>query len=65
MNPAFQPVVGGLSNLEVSWNDAERVIWRGWRQDDEGERSPVLVIAPAAERPAPIILDRPAREYEL
>ena len=47
------------------WEDGERVFCRGWRLGDDGNRSAVLVVLPAAEHPSPIILDRLAHEYGL
>ena len=52
-------------SFQVLWEDGDRVFRRGWRRGDHGERSPVLVVTPAAEHPSPSLLDRLAREYEL
>ena len=38
---------------QVLWEDGERVFCRGWRPDDDGGRSAVLVVLPAAEHPSP------------
>ena len=65
MNPSFQFDADGLSDLQVLWEDGERVFCRGWRADGDGGRSAVLAVLPAAERPPPAILDRLAHEYEL
>jgi hypothetical protein len=65
LNPVTQRVIGELSDLEVVSNDADCILWRGWRTGDEGARSPVLVVSPAAERPTSTTLDRLAHEYEL
>ncbi|HEY1942940.1 MAG TPA: AAA family ATPase [Roseiarcus sp.] len=50
---------------DVVWEDGDRVFRRGWRLGDDGKRSAVLVVTPAAEHPSPSILDRLAHEYEL
>jgi serine/threonine protein kinase len=43
----------------------ETVMCRGSRVGDDGERSAVLVVLPAAEPPSPSSLDRLAHEYRL
>jgi len=53
------------SDLEILWEDGERVLCRGWRTDSDRGRRPVLAVLPAGERPQPAILDRLAHEYEL
>src|SRR5471032_2713824 len=55
---------GGESNLQVLWEDGERVFCRRERQAD-GYRATVLVVLPAAEHPTPATLDRLAHEYGL
>jgi PAS domain S-box-containing protein len=50
---------------QVLWEDAERVFRRGWRPDDEGNRSAVLIVLPAAGQPSRSSLDRLTHEYEL
>ena len=52
-------------SFSVTWEDGDRVFRRGWRPDDNGDRSPALVVTPAAEHPSPSLLDRLAHEYEL
>ena len=47
------------------WQDGERVLRRGWRLDDNGNRLAVLLVAPAADHPSPSRLDRLTHEYEL
>src|SRR6195256_851594 len=64
MNPTSWYGVGGESNLQVLWEDGERVFCRGESHAD-GYRAAVLAVRPAAEHPAPAILDGLAREYEL
>ena len=49
----------------VLWEDGERVFRRGWRPDDRGGRSPVLIVLPAAEHPSRSSLDRLSHEYAL
>src|SRR6516165_2216006 len=52
-------------NSQVLWEDGERVVCRGWRIGDDGNRSAVLVVTPAAEHPSRASLDRLAHEYAL
>jgi len=65
VNPSFQFDADGLSDLQVLWEDGDRVFCWGWRADGEGGRSGVLAVLPAAERPLPAALDRLAHEHEL
>ena len=37
---------------QVLWEDGERVLSRGWRLDDNGNRLTVLLVAAAADRPS-------------
>src|ERR1700704_1531909 len=64
MNPTSWFGVDGDSNLQVLWEDGERVFRRGESHAD-GYRAAVLAVLPAAEHPAPATLDRLAREYGL
>src|SRR5215470_11912169 len=50
---------------QLLWEDGERVVRRGWRQDDNGNRRAVLMVVPAAEHPSRSSIDRLAHEYEL
>ena len=61
MNPSFQFDADGVSL--VLWEDGDRVFRR--RLGDDGKRSAVLVVTPAAEHPSPSILDRLTHEYGL
>ena len=67
MNLSFQLDADGPSDLQVLWEDGERVFCRGWRVDGDGDggRSAVLAVLPAAERPPSAALNRLAHEYEL
>jgi serine/threonine protein kinase len=47
------------------WRDDERVFCRGWRLGEDGSRSAVLVVLPAAAHPSPSSLDRLAHEHGL
>jgi serine/threonine protein kinase len=49
----------------VLWEDGERVFRRGWRPGDDGNRTAVLIVRPAAEHPSRSSLDRLVHEYEL
>src|SRR5882724_7733939 len=64
MNPSSWLGAGGVSNLQVLWEDGERVFCRGESHAD-GHRTAVLVVLPAAEHPTPATLDRLACEYGL
>ena len=50
---------------QVLWEDGERIFCRGSRIDDDGNRSAVLVVLPAAEHPSRASVDRLAHEYAL
>ena len=65
MNPSFQFGADGQRDLQVLWEDDERVFCRGSSEDEEGGRGTVLVVLPAAERWLPASLDRLAHEYQL
>ena len=65
MNASFQFDDDGISDLQVLWEDGERVFCRGVRADRDGGRSMVLAVLPVGERPAPAALDRLAHEYAL
>src|SRR5712664_1453894 len=64
MNPSPWLGAGGVSGLQVLWEDGERVFCRGESRAD-GDRAAVLAVLPAAEHPTPATLDRLAREYGL
>src|SRR3982074_1470501 len=64
MNPSSWFGAGGVSVLQVLWEDGERVFCRGESHAD-GDRAAVLAVLPAAEHPTPATLDRLAREYGL
>src|SRR3546814_954605 len=50
-------------NLELSWDDGERVFWRG--KFDAASLQHVLLARPATEQPLPESLVRLAHEFEL
>jgi hypothetical protein len=64
MEPTSWSGAGGVSSLQVLWEDGERVFCRGESRAN-GHRGAVLVVLPAAEHPTPAAVDRLAREYEL
>src|SRR5216683_7520104 len=64
MNPSSWFGAGGVSGLQVLWEDGDLVFCRGESHAD-GHRAAVLAVLPAAEHPTPATLDRLAREYEL
>jgi PAS domain S-box-containing protein len=63
MNASSRARAEGHQDLQILWEDGERVFCRGCRPDISGEA--VLIVRPAAEHPTPITLDRLAREYGL
>ena len=52
-------------DVSVQWEDGDRVYCRGWRMGNDGSRTTVLAMSPAAEHPAPATLDRLTHEYGL
>src|ERR1700756_5577753 len=64
MNPSSWFGAGGISSLQVLWEDGERVFCRG-ESGGDGDRAAVLAVLPAAEHPTPATLDRLAHEYGL
>ncbi len=48
----------GDDGLDVLW-DSKRIFCRGWRADDAGNKSAVLVVLPAREHSPPALLNRP------
>ncbi len=50
---------------QVLWEDGERVLSRGWRLDDNGNRLAVLLVADAAAPPSRSRLNRLAHELSL
>ena len=64
MNPSSWSGAGGISNLQVLWEDGERLFCKGERRA-EGDRVAVLAVLPAGEHPTPATLDHLAREYDL
>ncbi|MEA2745692.1 MAG: hypothetical protein QOG25_4063 [Acetobacteraceae bacterium] len=64
MNPSSWFGAAKDSNLQVLWEDGERIFCRG-ENDASGYRAAVLVVLPVAEHPTPATLDRLAREHGL
>ena len=64
MDPSSWLGAGGINNLQVLWEDGERVFCRGESHAD-GRRAAVLAVLPASEHPTPATIDRLVREYEL
>src|SRR5450631_2019919 len=56
---------GGVSRLTVVYEDGERVLCRGWRDDGDGDRTAVLAVLSASEHPTPGLVDRLTHEYGL
>ena len=65
MNPSFRFGADGVRDLQVVWEDGERVFCRALRVGIDGSRGSVLVALPAEDHPLPAVLDRLAHEYEL
>ena len=65
MSPTNRFGADGDSNLQVLWEDGDRVFCRTWRPGADGDPYAVLAVLPAAEHPAPATLDRLAHEYAL
>ncbi len=55
----------GEDDLQVLWEDGERVLCREWCLGADGNRTTVLAVLPAVEHPPPASLDRLAHEYGL
>src|SRR5216683_886977 len=56
---------GAPSSLAVLWEDGERVLCRGWRDDGDADRTAVLAVLSASEHPTPGLIDRLVHEYGL
>src|SRR5271166_621558 len=65
VTPSFQLDADWQSDLQVLWEDGERVFCRGWRAEGGSARGSVLVVLPAAERASPSSVERLAHEYGL
>src|SRR5258707_4300662 len=65
MNLSWPLGTGGAGGLAVLWEDGERVLCRGWRDDGGGNRTAVLAVLSASDRPTPGLVDRLAHEYAL
>jgi PAS domain S-box-containing protein len=65
MNLSASLGAGRASGLTVLCEDGERILCRGWRDDDDGGRTGVLVVHSASEHPTPGFVDRLGHEYEL
>src|SRR5712675_3413927 len=55
----------GAGGLALLCEDGERVLCRGWRDDDDGYRTAILAVLSAFEHPTPGLIDRLAHEYGL
>jgi PAS domain S-box-containing protein len=65
MNPSSWFEAGPGSSLQVVWEDGDRVFYRGWRDDADGDQNTVLVVAPSGETPTRDSLNRLRHEYAL
>jgi hypothetical protein len=58
MNSSSSPGAGRASSLTVLWEDGERVLCRGWRDDGHGVRTAVLAVLSASEHRTPGLVGR-------
>ncbi len=65
MNLAPGARTEGDDGLDVLWDDGKRIFCRGWRADDAGNKSAVLVVLPAGEHSPPALLNRLTHEFGL
>ncbi len=65
MIPSSWSDVGVDSGLRVAWEDGDRIVCRGWRDDVDGNRNTVLVVRSATEQPTSDSLNRLTHEYAL
>jgi len=56
---------GPDGSSQVLWEDGERIFCRGSRIGNDGNRSAVLIVLPAAEHPSRSSVDRLAHELRL
>jgi len=63
MIPSSRFDIGADSDLRMVWEDGDRIFFRDWR--DDGDRDPILVVSPTAERPTSDNLNRLTHEYGL
>src|ERR1700761_3571780 len=59
------PGGGGAGALTLLSEDGERFLCRGWHDDGEGGRKPVLAVFSALEHPTPGFVDRLTHDYGL
>lgn len=57
--------LGAANGLQVLSEDRDRMLCRGWRHGSQGTRTPVWLVVPATEHPAPSVLERLANEHGL
>ncbi|MRG55340.1 AAA family ATPase [Phyllobacterium sp. SYP-B3895] len=50
---------------QVLWEDGQRVVFRGSRNQPDGANRPVIVVTPAREEPSAASLDRLTNEFDL
>ena len=65
MNLPLSLGAGGSGGLAVLSEDSVRVLYRGWRDEGDGDRTAVSAVLPASEHPMPDLMDRLAHEYAL
>jgi len=65
MVPQSLNVANSDGGSQVLLKDSERVFHRGWRLDDDGKQRAVLLIAPAADHPSRLSLERLKHESSI
>src|SRR3954469_25755741 len=65
MVPQSLNLASSEAGSQALWEDGERVVSRGWRLDDNGNRLAVLLVAAAVDHPSRSRLDRLAHELSL
>jgi hypothetical protein len=65
LNSRIQIHAGGMTDLQVLWEDADHALCRGRRFDQAGGPTSVLLVFPSAEHPSSAVLNRLVHEYDL
>src|SRR6516225_5990882 len=61
----FDTAPFSAGNRQALSEDRDRILYRGSLHDTVGGPAGVLIVVPAAEHPAPAVLERLAKEYAL
>jgi serine/threonine protein kinase len=65
MDASFRSITGTDYRLEAAWGNSTQTFHRGWREDLDGHRVPVLAVVPTEEKTAALNFDRLYHEFEL